>query len=378
MNRIEKQAFIDAAKEVETDKTDSGTWIKAMALAHGDEGVAKHEYIRLRAEELYGAETEASNFLGSYKNDKLRSIRGVVLAYVIWLGILYPPFIILLLQTRIQTTQEFYDSVGRMGTTSYTRTVAPEAKVAGWVLVLATSGISIWGAWTLVASSNSRSMKSAQRALWLSGPLAGACVAFIPSFFNLKYPMAEWHIGVPFAVASILSVSVKRSKNIRHADSRKIVGQSDSSLTDFAQIDESFNDALPAQLHSESEKIEGGAVTSEAKADFGEKHAPSVTYQLSDLIPKKTWWFYFLPFAVAVSIGLAARYEPSVMQRALIDICNGITLITAAVAFLCSIGRAIQALFKWSGTYAIAALIWAVIPLFHVGLTVFVMYRLGL
>lgn len=49
----EKRAYLQASEEVDAGTQDKGLWIKALALTQGNEEQARHQYVRLRAEELY-------------------------------------------------------------------------------------------------------------------------------------------------------------------------------------------------------------------------------------------------------------------------------------------------------------------------------------
>lgn len=48
----EKEAYINASREVDMGGQDKGLWIKALSITKGDEALARHEYVKIRVEEL--------------------------------------------------------------------------------------------------------------------------------------------------------------------------------------------------------------------------------------------------------------------------------------------------------------------------------------
>lgn len=372
-NDKEKAAYIQASNEVDTSDQDKGLWIKALAMSKGDKSLARHEYVSLRAVELTGTSDAAIH----KQNRRLKwdRLNGAFAAIVVWLAIVFPISNVILLFARWEMAES---SISRHR--SFMRGVIDNyyynPSIGGGfalssVLVLICSILSAWAAYLLMSASGRISIKRTLLLVWLSHPVLGLIIMLVSIGSRHLDGMAEIHFFVPLAVAITIAIYAKKSKTL------KAIFLSSPNALPVAQV--AIEKATFASGKSSETKTANGLVTEHAEEDLGscasspeneyyvDSSHDQVKTELSTLTPKKAWAFYFVPWGVALIAGFNS-YQP------MVDVANGIAMITFLVALLVSFGRLGQSLLKRNSTYFKAACIWAIIPTFHIALTALLVY----
>jgi hypothetical protein len=72
MNKDNKEVYLKASKELDSDERDEAVWIKAMTLCDGDDSKARYKYIQLRVDEDSDDSSESINANVDYTSSGIR------------------------------------------------------------------------------------------------------------------------------------------------------------------------------------------------------------------------------------------------------------------------------------------------------------------
>ncbi|CAA6693008.1 MULTISPECIES: hypothetical protein [unclassified Lentimonas] len=383
----EKRAYLQASEEVDTGTQDKGLWIKALALTQGDQEQSRHEYVRLRAEELMGVPPFGNGSEGK-RVFRWEILKGALAAQVLWLVFIFPISSCLLLVARIDSAERgirwsrkfMRDS----GVLNYREPSIGGESAASWILILIASVVSVWAAHTLLTGKDWKSVLHSRRLIWISNPMMGLVIALVPSISSNHYfgneGIGATQFFVPLCIAITFSVYIKRSRHLRvlypeaapsidakpalvehhRGATKSALAEENREGTDASSGEQSpdgLNQTEP--LKEPNSKLEGLEADPDGTDVIARPITPVDAVELSALIPKKTWNIYVIAVVIAI-FGFTAEYPP------LIDIAFGVGSVTFLVSLLSVIGRLGQAVFKWRFVYLKAACIWAVIPIVHV------------